>query len=81
MNNTQEITLTTANGAAKGKLSKASRVTLGSLEASDVPVVVQNIDAKSYGPGIDGLLGMSFLSRFEIQLATGSIEIRTRRPK
>ena len=78
MNNTREITLSTADGAAKGKLSTATRVTLGSLEVNDVPVVV---DTKSYGPGIDGLLGMSFLSRFEIQLATGSIEIRTRRPK
>ena len=31
--------------------------------------------------GVDGLLGMSFLSRFEVQMANGSIEVRTRRPK
>jgi aspartyl protease family protein len=29
----------------------------------------------------DGLLGMSFLSRFEVQMAGGSIEIRTRHPR
>ncbi|MEH2628347.1 clan AA aspartic protease (TIGR02281 family) [Bradyrhizobium sp. AZCC 1719] len=76
-----EITLMTANGTTKGKLSKADRVRLGKLEATNVPVAVQNVDGKSYGTGVDGLLGMSFLSRFEVQMAGGSIEIRTRRPK
>ena len=46
-----------------------------------LPVAIQNTDAKSYGAGVDGLLGMSFLSRFEVQMANGSIEVRTRRPK
>ena len=75
------ITLSTANGLAKGTLSKADKVRLGKLESSNVPTVVQRTDAKSYGPGIDGLLGMSFLSRFEVQMAGGFIEVRTRRPK
>jgi clan AA aspartic protease (TIGR02281 family) len=75
-----EITLLTANGPAKAKLSKADKVMLGKLEAANVPVAVQNADDKSYGNGVDGLLGMSFLSRFEVQMASGSIEIRTRRP-
>jgi clan AA aspartic protease (TIGR02281 family) len=76
-----EINLFTANGVTKARLSKADKVKLGRLEAVNVPIVVQKIDAKSYGPGIDGLLGMSFLSRFELQMAGGFIEIRTRRPK
>jgi predicted aspartyl protease len=75
------LLLSTANGVAKGKLSKAGKVMLGKLEAVNVPIVVQNLDARSYGPGVDGLLGMSFLSRFELQMAGGFIEIRTRRPK
>jgi clan AA aspartic protease (TIGR02281 family) len=78
---TSEITLTTANGLAKAKLSKADKVVLGKLEATNVPVAVQSVDDKSYGAGVDGLLGMSFLSRFEVQMAGGSIEIRTRSPK
>jgi aspartyl protease family protein len=78
---TGEITLMTANGTAKAKLSKADKVQLGNLEATNVPIVVQNLDEKSYGVGVDGLLGMSFLSRFEVQMAGGSIEVRTRRPK
>lgn len=76
-----EITLLTANGQAKAKLSKADKVMLGKLEATNVPVAVQKVDEKSYGTGVDGLLGMSFLSRFEVQMAAGSIEVRTRRPK
>jgi clan AA aspartic protease (TIGR02281 family) len=78
---TTEVTLMTANGMAKAKLSKAEKVQLGKLEATNVPVVVQNVDEKSFGVGVDGLLGMSFLSRFEVQMAGGSIEIRTRSAK
>lgn len=76
-----EITLTTANGQVKARLSKADKVMLGKLEATNVPVAVQKVDEKSYGTGVDGLLGMSFLSRFEVQMAAGSIEVRSRRPK
>jgi hypothetical protein len=45
---------------------------------SVLPVAVQNVDEKSYGVGVDGLLGMSFLSRFEVQMVDGFIEVRTR---
>lgn len=76
-----DITVATANGLTKAKLAKADKVTLGKLTATNVPVAIQNTDAKGYGAGVDGLLGMSFLSRFEVQLANGSIEVRTRRPK
>ena len=71
----------TANGQAKAKLSKADKITLGKLEAADVPVAVQDVDEKSYGAGVDGLLGMSFLSRFEVEMAGGFIEVRTRQFK
>jgi aspartyl protease family protein len=75
-----DVRLATANGMAKGKLSKADTVSLGKLKAKDVPVVVQGSDDnKTFGAGVDGLLGMSFLSRFEIQVAGGFIEIRSRR--
>jgi len=73
-----EVVLRTANGLAKGRLTNAQKVMLGKLEATHVPVIVQKIDG--YGANVDGLLGMSFLSRFDVQLAGGYIEIRTRRP-
>jgi hypothetical protein len=50
-------------------------------DSAPLPVVFQNADEKSFGAGVDGLLSMSFLSRFEVQLAGGSIEIRSRGPK
>jgi clan AA aspartic protease (TIGR02281 family) len=73
-----EIRLMTANGETRAKLSRADKVTLGKLQAVNVPVAVQDVDNKSYGVGVDGLLGMSFLSRFEVQMADGFIEVRTR---
>ena len=76
-----EITLMTANVMAKAKLSKADKVVLGKLEATNVPVAVQRVDDKGYGEGVDGLLGMSFLSRFDVQMAGGFIEVRTRGQK
>jgi clan AA aspartic protease (TIGR02281 family) len=79
--NTSEITMVTANGQTRAKLSRADKIALGKLEAANVPVAIQDVDDKSYGPGVDGLLGMSFLSRFDIQMAGGSIEVRTRQPK
>ncbi|TFV80787.1 TIGR02281 family clan AA aspartic protease [Bradyrhizobium frederickii] len=78
---TSEITLMTANGQSKARLSRADKVALGKLEATNVPVAIQSTDGKNYGAGVDGLLGMSFLSRFEVQMAGGSIEIRTRQPR
>jgi aspartyl protease family protein len=75
------ITLSTANGLAKGLLTKADKIRLGKLEATNVPTVVQKTDERSYGTGIDGLLGMSFLSRFEVQLEKDFVEVRTRRSK
>lgn len=74
-----EITLATANGPAKALLTRTDAVALGKLRAGSVPVAVQELN--SYGRGIDGLLGLSFLSRFEVQLAGGFIEIRTRQRK
>lgn len=76
-----DIVLHTAKGQARGKLARADRITLGKLQAGAVPVVVQDDSARSYGAKVDGLLGMSFLSRFELQLSGGFMEIRTRRQK
>jgi len=44
-----EITLMTANGQAKARLSKADKVVLGRLQATNVPIAIQNGDDKSYG--------------------------------
>jgi clan AA aspartic protease (TIGR02281 family) len=71
------IHLHTANGIAEGKRGRAERVQLRSLVAKDVPIIVHSTGA--YGEGIDGLLGMSFLSRFSIKIDTRSVNISTRK--
>ena len=50
-------------------------IQLRSLLAKDIPIVVQ---AGAYGDGIDGLLGMSFLSRFNINIDAKAVRISPR---
>jgi clan AA aspartic protease (TIGR02281 family) len=57
------LAMRTANGMVTTTLAAAASIRLGGVSASTVPLVV--ID-KPLGNGIDGLLGMPFLSRFEI---------------
>ncbi|MBV8426328.1 MAG: retroviral-like aspartic protease family protein [Hyphomicrobiales bacterium] len=78
INPDSKIVLHTANGDTSGMLSKADSIKLGSLTAKNIPVVVQSSTEKLYGKAVDGLLGLSFLSRFEVQFASGFVEIRTR---
>jgi len=75
------IQLHTANGVTAGKRGRAKAVQLKSLDAKDVPVVVQSDDKATYGNGIDGLLGMSFLSRFNITIERNSVRISSRPPR
>ena len=52
---------------------------LRSLQAKDVPIVVQD-DAKGlFGEGVDGLLGMSFLSRFKLTVDARNVRISARK--
>jgi clan AA aspartic protease (TIGR02281 family) len=76
MEGTSKVTLSTANGPTTGFLSKADSIKLGGLSATNIPVVVQSSDGKLYGTAADGLLGMSFLARFDVQIAHGYMEVR-----
>jgi clan AA aspartic protease (TIGR02281 family) len=64
----------TANGITHIHPGKAGSVRLGSLEVNDVDVSVKPKGSAGYGGGIDGLLGMSFLSHFTFHF--GETEIR-----
>ena len=75
------VRLHTANGIAEGKRGRAETIQLRSLLAKDVPVVVQNDGQGTYGESVDGLLGMSFLSRFNLAIDTQTVKISTRKPK
>ena len=73
-----QIELHTANGIGKAVLGRADTVELGKLQAHDVTVAVQSDTDGAYGRGIDGLLGMSFLSRFDVKLDEHAVTIRAR---
>jgi clan AA aspartic protease (TIGR02281 family) len=75
------VRLHTANGTTEGKRGRATTVQLRSLQAKDVPIVVQ-IDAKQApGDGSDGLLGMSFLSRFRVSIDAQAVTVSNRKSR
>jgi aspartyl protease family protein len=77
----ERIKLNTANGTVDGFLTKAQSVKLRSLEAQGVQLVIQVDDQGDFGDGIDGLIGMSFLSRFDVAMDSKTLHIRPRKTK
>jgi clan AA aspartic protease (TIGR02281 family) len=75
------IKMHTANGVVDGKRGRAATVQLRSLQAKDVVIAVQGGGPATYGEGVDGLLGMSFLSRFKVSIDTDSVRISSRNAK
>lgn len=65
----------TANGQTEAALTTAKSVKLGSVSAGNVAIAI--ID-KPIGPGIDGLLGMSFLARFDVTIKDTDVTIQSR---
>jgi clan AA aspartic protease (TIGR02281 family) len=72
------VRLHTANGISEGKRGRAAMIELRSLQAKDVPIVIQDDAKVTYGDGVDGLLGMSFLSRFKVTIDTHQVKISPR---
>jgi clan AA aspartic protease (TIGR02281 family) len=73
------VRLHTANGASAGKRGRAETIELRTLQAKNVAVVVQDDAKGSYGTGVDGLLGMSFLSRFRLTFDARSVRVSARK--
>lgn len=59
------ISLQTANGVSQAIHTTAATVKVGHVEASDITAAVLEDDA-ALGNEVDGLLGRSFLSRFDV---------------
>jgi clan AA aspartic protease (TIGR02281 family) len=72
------IRLATANGITEARRGHAKSVALKKLAAQDVAIVVQADDRATYGDKIDGLLGMSFLSRFDMTIDAKSVRLKAR---
>jgi clan AA aspartic protease (TIGR02281 family) len=73
------VKLSTANGITEASRGRADKVALKTIEAKNVAVVVQADNKGTYGDGVDGLLGMSFLSRFKVTFDTKVVRIEPRR--
>jgi clan AA aspartic protease (TIGR02281 family) len=70
------ITAQTANGTTTVDTGYAESMNVGKAEAKGVVVAVHRGSGQPFGSKIDGLLGMSFLSRFNVSISSNAIELR-----
>jgi predicted aspartyl protease len=65
-------------GLLKQATGYAQTLQVGGATAANVPVLIAIGSKDAFGPGIDGLLGMSFLSRYTVALSPGLLELKPR---
>ena len=70
-----QLPIKTVGGMVSADLSYASIVSVGQAEAQGVPVAVIGGAARPFGPRTDGLLGMSFLARFKLNVSRDAVEL------
>jgi predicted aspartyl protease len=70
-----QITLQTAGGKLVVALGHANSVAVGKAEAANVIVGISRSGENPFGSRIDGLLGMTFLSRFNVSLRPNGMEL------
>ena len=65
----------TAGGSAFAEIGYANAVSVGKAEAQGVVVAVLQGSTDPFGDHLDGLLGMSFLARFDFKFSQNAIEL------
>jgi predicted aspartyl protease len=65
----------TVGGTVQATLGTANAVAVGNAEARSVTVAVIQDSRDPFGARIDGLLGMSFLARFNTRISPKGIEL------
>jgi tetratricopeptide (TPR) repeat protein len=70
-----QVIMKTVGGKALAEIGYAKSVSVGKAEALGVVTAVHRDDSNPFGNRVDGLLGMSFLSRFNIRLSPTAIEL------
>jgi aspartyl protease family protein len=65
----------TANGVVEAHRARAKSIQLRSLRAADVVVAIHTDKPGTFGAGVDGLLGMSFLARFKLTIDSVNMTI------
>jgi clan AA aspartic protease (TIGR02281 family) len=72
---TNQIVLKTVGGTALAEIGYANMVSVGKAEARGVVLAVHRASVNPFGDKIDGLLGMSFLARFKLNVSPTQIEL------
>ena len=70
-----QVIMKTVGGKVLAEIGYANSVSIGKAEAKGVVTAVHRDDSNPFGNRVDGLLGMSFLSRFNIKLSPTAIEL------
>jgi clan AA aspartic protease (TIGR02281 family) len=70
-----QVIMKTVGGTALADIGYVHKISVGKAEASGVVVAVHRDDAKPFGDSVDGLLGMSFLARFQLNISPTAIEL------
>jgi aspartyl protease family protein len=70
-----QLPMKTVGGSAIADLAYATTVAVGKAEARGVPVAVIRGTSDPFGDRLDGLLGMSFLARFKLNISQGGIDL------
>lgn len=73
--NARNMKVHTASGVVDAKLTTADLVEMGKVRSRDVAVALLD---KPIGDQIDGLLGMSFLARFDVTIGEREMTIKAR---
>lgn len=71
----RSLVLHTANGVTRAKLTTLDAIEVDGVRAEKVSAAIL---AQPIGPGVDGLLGMSFLARFDVALGSKAVHIKER---
>jgi aspartyl protease family protein len=72
----QGAIVTTANGNTWLPGGRADNISVGGARLASVPVFIQSSTSGSFGDDVDGLLGLSFLGNFHVQIGSGTLELR-----
>jgi aspartyl protease family protein len=72
----QGATVDTANGRIWVSGGRADYISLGEARLNGVPMFIETSTNSSFGDNIDGLLGLSFLGNFHVQINDGALELR-----
>jgi aspartyl protease family protein len=69
------LPMKTAGGRFLAAIGYAETVAIDKAAAQGIPLVVFDGQPEPFGSGLDGLLGMSFLSRFKVQMSGNALDL------